>query len=132
MKRFPTDRQLDLMDCGPACLKIIAKYYGKYFSLQYLRDKCGITKEGVSFFDIGHAAEAIGMRSLSVKASVEDLLHRLPLPAIVHWDNNHFVVVYKTNIKRKVFYVSDPAKGLVNYKQDDFEKNGYMPRQPKG
>ena len=57
---FPCDRQLDMMDCGPACLKMIAKHHGKFYSLQYLRDKCGITKEGVSFLDLSHAAEDIG------------------------------------------------------------------------
>ncbi|MGN7785526.1 peptidase domain-containing ABC transporter [Niabella sp. 22666] len=130
LKRFPCDRQLDLMDCGPACLKMIAKYYGKYYSLQYLRDKCGITKEGVSFFDISHAAEAIGMRSLSVKATVDDLLQRLPLPAIIHWNNNHFVVVYKASPKAKQFYVSDPAKGLVKYNKDAFEKKWVKKSDP--
>ncbi len=96
LNNFPCDRQLDMMDCGPACLKMIAKHYGKFYSLQYLRDKCGITKEGVSFLDLSHAAEEIGLRSLSVKCSMEDLLYKIPLPAIVHWDTNHYIVVYKT------------------------------------
>uniref|UniRef100_UPI0025DEC6F3 cysteine peptidase family C39 domain-containing protein n=1 Tax=uncultured Chitinophaga sp. TaxID=339340 RepID=UPI0025DEC6F3 len=61
---FPCDRQLDTMDCGPACLKTIAKHYGKYYSLQYLRDKCGLTRHGASFIDLGCAAESIGLRSL--------------------------------------------------------------------
>lgn len=72
-KSFPHEYQMDAKDCGPACLKIIARYYGKYYSLQYLRDKCGITKEGVSFADISYAAEKIGLRSISVKATFEDL-----------------------------------------------------------
>lgn len=72
LNKFPCERQLDLMDCGPACLKNIAKYYGKFYSLQFLRDKCGITKEGVSFLDLSHAAESIGLRSLSLKCTVQD------------------------------------------------------------
>ncbi len=100
LKKFPCDRQLDLMDCGPACLKSIAKHYGKFYSLQFLRDKCGITKEGVSFLDLSHAAESIGLRSLSLKCSIDDLLYKIPLPVIVHWDNSHFVVVYKVEGKK--------------------------------
>ena len=114
---------MDMMDCGPACLKMIAKYYGKFYSLQYLRDKCGITKEGVSFLDLSHAAEEIGLRSLSIKCPIADLLLKIPLPAIVHWDNSHFVVVYdvKPVASRNgeklggIIYVSDPAKGYIKY-----------------
>ncbi len=140
LNKFPCHNQLDIMDCGPACLKSIAQHYGKFYSLQYLRDKCGITKEGVSFLDISHAAESIGLRSLSLKCTIHDLLFKIPLPAIVHWDNSHFVVVYKvdggkikdkeltgrsdeTNNKRNkkgLIYVSDPAKGLIKYTCEEF------------
>jgi len=124
-KSFPTDHQLDLMDCGPSCLKIIAKFYGKYYSLQYLRDKCGITREGVSFLDLSHAAESIGLRTVSVKVTLEDLRTQIPLPCIVHWDDSHFVVIYKTT--KKKIYVSDPAKGLVSYDLKDFERKCFAP-----
>lgn len=133
LNSFPCDRQLDMMDCGPACLKMIAKHYGKFYSLQYLRDKCGITKEGVSFLDLSHAAEEIGLRTLSLKCSIEDLLYKIPLPAIIHWDANHFVVVYKTapkttykdkknqnSIPKGTIYVSDPAKGHIKYSAEEF------------
>jgi ATP-binding cassette subfamily B protein len=135
LKKFPNDRQLDLMDCGPACLKMVAKFYGKFYSLQYLRDKCGLTREGVSFLDLSHAAEEIGLRTLSFKCTVDDLLQKIPLPAIVHWDNSHFVVVYnvspKTRERGKMIdeenlyasgsiYVSDPAKGHVKYTTKEF------------
>ncbi|MFV0507361.1 MAG: peptidase domain-containing ABC transporter [Bacteroidales bacterium] len=122
-KRFPHDRQMDAKDCGPSCLKIIAKNYGKYYSLQYLRDLCGITREGVSFLDISYAAEKIGLRSLSVKATIDDLLVRVSLPCIIHWDDNHFIVVYKTKSSR--IYVSDPAKGLLSYNPEEFKKKWY-------
>jgi len=91
---FPHEFQMDTKDCGPACLKIIAKYYGKYYSLQYLRDLCGITREGVSFLDISYAAEKIGLRSLSVKAGLNDLINKVLLPCVIHWNNDHFIVVY--------------------------------------
>ena len=75
---------MDAKDCGPACIKMIAKYYGKYYSLQYLRDLCGITREGVSFLDISYAAEKIGLRTVAVKATMENLTNRIPLPCIIH------------------------------------------------
>ncbi|MGE9314216.1 peptidase domain-containing ABC transporter [Niabella sp. CJ426] len=122
LSKFPCDRQMDMMDCGPACLKMIAKFYGKYYSLQYLRDKCGITKEGISFLDLSYAAESIGLRSLALKCTIEDLLNKIPLPTIVHWDKSHFVVVYHTNPRTGAIYVSDPAKGLVKYAKEQFIK----------
>lgn len=122
IKSFPCDRQLDLMDCGPACLKMIAKFYGKYYSLQYLRDKCGITREGVSMLDLSHGAENIGLRSLSLKCTMDDLIIKVPLPAIVHWDNSHYIVVYKSNTRSGSIYVADPAKGHVKYSRKEFAK----------
>lgn len=119
---FPCDRQMDMMDCGPACLKMIAKHYGKYYSLQYMRDKCGITREGVSFLDVSHAAENIGLRSLALKCTIDDLIEKIPLPAIVHWDNSHYIVVYNTNFRKGSISVSDPAKGLIKYNKKEFEK----------
>ncbi len=119
---FPCDRQLDLMDCGPACLKMIAKFYGKYYSLQYLREKCGITREGVSMLDLSHGAENIGLRSLSLKCTMEDLIIKVPLPAIVHWDNSHYIVVHKTNTSTGSIYVADPAKGHIKYSRKEFAK----------
>lgn len=140
-KTFPNDRQLDVMDCGPACLKMIAKFYNKFYSLQHLRDKCGITKEGVSFLDLSHGAELIGLRSLSIKCTIDDLLQKIPLPAIVHWDNSHYVVVYKTvarqNSRKKTsgngsVYVSDPAKGYIKYSSGEFINKWIIPGTDKG
>lgn len=128
LKRFPHEYQLDAKDCGPACIKIIAKYYGKYYSLQHLRDLCGITKEGVSMLDISHASEQIGLRTISFKFSFEELQQKAPLPCIVHWNNSHFIVVYK--ITKKKVCVSDPAKGLINYSIADF-KEGWLHNETK-
>jgi len=124
LNKFPLDRQLDMMDCGPACLKMIAKYYGKYYSLQYLRDLCGNTREGVSLAGISHGAETIGLRTLAANCTIEDLINKVPLPIIIHWDNSHFVVLYGIKSKGKdkaTFYISDPAKGHVNYDLKEFE-----------
>ena len=103
-RQFPWEYQMDAKDCGPACIKMIAKYYGKYYSLQYLRDLCGITREGVSFLDISYAAEKIGLRTVAVKATMENLTNRIPLPCIIHWDQHHFIVVYKTKKVQKSRY----------------------------
>ncbi|MDJ0837559.1 MAG: peptidase domain-containing ABC transporter [Acidobacteriota bacterium] len=116
--RFPVVRQLDAMDCGPACLKMVCKYYGKTFSLPYLRDRCFISRTGVSLLGISDAAESLGFRTLSAKVSAETLFEEAPLPAIVHWRQRHFVIVYKTT-KKKV-YVADPAHGLVTYSKKEF------------
>lgn len=123
LKSFPHEFQMDAKDCGPACLKIIAKYYGKYYSLQYLRDLCGITRKGVSILDISYAADKIGLRAVSVKVVIEDLITRVTLPAIVHWNNDHFIVIYKAT-KNKI-YVSDPAKGLISYTHEQFKEKWY-------
>ncbi|QQD11935.1 peptidase domain-containing ABC transporter [Sphingobacterium sp. UDSM-2020] len=125
LKTFPIDRQLDLMDCGPASLKMIAKYYGKYYSLQYLRDLCGNTREGVSLSGISHGAEAIGLRTLAAHCTIDKIIEKVPLPVIIHWDNSHFVVLYDVREgkgRKSKFYVADPAKGRVVYSQDEFEE----------
>lgn len=97
MSQFPYYSQFDQMDCGPTCLRMVAKHYGRSFSLQTLRDKAGLGKEGVSLLGIAEAAEATGFRTLGVKVSFEKLVVEAPLPCIVHWDQNHFVVVYDVN-----------------------------------
>lgn len=121
-----------MMDCGVACLKMIAKYYGKFYSLQYLRDKCGLTREGVSFADLAHAAEEIGLRTLSIRCTTDDILKKIPLPVIIHWDNSHFVVVYKANAKRGLIHISDPAKGYIKYTAKEFSKNWLERLNDKG
>ncbi len=118
--KFPICIQHDQMDCGPACLKIISKYYKKTFSLKYLRERCYLTREGVSLFDISKAAEDIGFRTLAIKVCFEDLSNKIPLPVIVHWKQKHFIVVYR--ITRNKIYVSDPARGIINYNHLEFKK----------
>ncbi len=120
-KKFPFYKQLDAMDCGPSCLRMVAKYYGKNYSLQFLRTRCFITNTGVSLQGISDAAESIGFRTIGVKITFKQLKEDVPLPCIVHWNQNHFVVVYKIT-KERVF-VADPAHGLVIYSTDEFLKS---------
>lgn len=115
----PIFPQLDSRDCGPTCLRMVAKYYGKNYSLQGLREKSFITREGVTLLGISEAAEQIGFRSMGVSISWEQLIKEAPLPCIVHWKQNHFVVVYKIS-KKSIVFVADPAHGLVKYTQEEF------------
>lgn len=108
------------MDCGPSCLRMIAKYHGKSYSLTELRSKSFINREGVSMLGISDAAEAIGFRTLGVKIPFEKLSTDAPLPCIVHWNQNHFAVVYC--IKKNKVWVADPAAGLLTYTKDEFLK----------
>ena len=118
--KFPHYRQLDVKDCGPTCLRMVAKHYGKTFSREFLRDKASITKTGVTMAGIAEAAETIEMRTLGMRIGLESLVTEAPTPFIVPWRQKHFVVVYKTN-KTKI-YVADPAQGLLTYSHADFKK----------
>lgn len=115
---FPFYRQLDYRDCGPTCLRMVAKFYGKTFSREFLRDKAGITRMGVTMAGIADAAEIIEMRTLGMRIALESLITEAPTPFIVPWRQKHFVVVYKTT-KNSIF-VADPAQGLLEYQHKDF------------
>lgn len=110
------------MDCGPTCLKMVAKFYGKNYSLQNLRDRCHITREGVSLLGISDAAESIGFRTTGVKVTWTQMVEEMPMPCIVHWNQRHFVVVYDVVKKHGVYkvMVADPASGLLEYTEEDF------------
>src|SRR5919112_6410318 len=92
---FPFFKQPDSMDCGPTCLRMVAKHYKRDVSLQYLREKTQIGKEGVNLLGISEAAETIGFRTQSVKLKLGTLINETKLPAILHWRQNHFVVLYR-------------------------------------
>ncbi len=124
-KSFHSYTQLDAMDCGPTCLRMIAKYHGKHYSLETLRQHSFITREGVSMLGISDAAEYIGFRTSGVMISFEQLVEEAQLPCIVHWKQNHFVIVYDIKKNKKNghrIYVADPALGLVSYDETDFKK----------
>ncbi len=121
MSSFPFFRQLDANDCGPSSLRMIAKHYGRSLSLNNLRSKSYITKDGVSLLGISEAAESLGFRSEGLKINFDQLKNDVILPCIVHWKQNHFIVVYK--ITRKKVYVADPAFGLISYSFEEFMKS---------
>jgi ATP-binding cassette subfamily B protein len=118
MRTFPHYRQLDAMDCGPTCLRMVAKHYGRTYSLQSLRERSFITREGVSMLGISDAAESIGFRTKGVKITMEQLKKDVPLPCILHWNQSHFVVLYK--MKEDQFHIADPANTLVVYNEREF------------
>lgn len=123
-RSFPHYHQLDSADCGPTCLRMIARYYGRSYTLETLRERCFITREGVSMLGISDAAESIGMRTMGVKISVEQLAKDAVLPCILHWNQNHFVVLYKVSKRRGgkyVFHIADPATQKVAFRQEKLE-----------
>ncbi|MBP7803886.1 MAG: peptidase domain-containing ABC transporter [Saprospiraceae bacterium] len=120
---FPFTRQLDAMDCGPACLKMITDHHGQTYPLQYLRDLCGISRRGVSLAGISDAAEQIGFRTMAVKISYDSTeetpgLIDFPAPFIAHWNQNHFVVVYKINSSK--VWIADPAHSKIRLTRAQF------------
>ncbi len=126
MKSFTHYHQLDSMDCGPTCLRMIAKAYDKSYTLPFLREKCYIDKAGVSLKGISEAAELIGLRTLAVKipriAKKENpSLSEAPLPCIAHWNQNHFVVIYK--ISKNHIWIADPSDGKYKLTVAEFEKS---------
>ncbi len=117
------------MDCGPTCLRMVAKYYGRNYSLEALREKSFLSRQGVSLLGISYAAEEIGLRTLSVKTDFERLLQQAPLPCIAHWQQNHFVVIYRVDKKR--IYVADPAQGALTFTHEEF-REGWLSIQEEG
>lgn len=129
MRTFPLYRQHDAMQCGIACLQMICKYYGKEFSVETLSRYCFATTEGVSLLGISEAAEKLGLHSICGRVSMEQI-QEAPLPCILHWNQNHFVVLYKQKRGQK-FYVADPGKGLITYSRKDFVEY-WISTQSKG
>ncbi|MNK04823.1 Lactococcin-G-processing and transport ATP-binding protein LagD [compost metagenome] len=121
-KKFPFYKQPDSKDCGPTCLRIICKHYGKSTALQHIRDLSETTREGSGLQGLSNAAECLGFRTLGVQIDFNTLTDEVPLPCIVHWNKNHFVVVYKIDKTNKV-YLSDPSYGLITYGKEEFIKH---------
>jgi len=123
---FPTYRQSESKDCGPTCIKIVAKHYGKSFNIQQLRNLSETTREGSSLLGLSEAVEKVGFRSIGIRTSLEQL-SEVPLPCIIHWNTSHYVVLYKLEKTKKeipkTLYVSDPAHGLVKYTVQEFLKS---------
>ena len=115
------------MQCGIACLAMICKYYGKEYSMDWLNQLCFATTEGVSLLNITRAAETLGLKTVGARCEVSNLVNK-NLPCILHWNQNHFVVLYKLK-KGKIFYIADPGKGLVKYKLEEFKEHWISTKQ---
>lgn len=122
-KKFKFTPQLDLMGCGVACLSMISKYYGKTLSISYLSLICNTSAEGVSLLSIAKTANKIGFRTIGAESSL-DALANIHLPCILHWNQNHFVVLYKINSKKNLYYIADPGEGMIKMNQEEFLHTG--------
>ena len=115
--------QRDAMDCGPSCLAMISAHYGRKIDRDMLRHLCSLGKDEVSLLGISKAAETIGLKTVGGRLGFDTLVNEVPLPCIVHWNQNHFVVVYKIRKRGRekfTIYVADPAKGLLTYSKEEF------------
>lgn len=119
-------RQFDQMDCGPACIRMVASHYGKDYSLSYLRSLSHLTREGVSVAGIRDALNEIGANSASFEMTMEQLKEKCPLPAILHWEQNHFVVLYDIKLNKWTgkwkYYVANPAYGKHAFSEESFKR----------
>lgn len=112
------------MDCGPTCLRMIARHYGKTFSVQQLREQSFIQRTGVNLLGISEAAASIGLRATGIRTTIEKLKLQSKLPCILHWNQEHFVVLYGIEKKKEktFFYIADPAYGLLKYEEEELKK----------
>ncbi|MDO6428884.1 peptidase domain-containing ABC transporter [Thalassotalea sp. 1_MG-2023] len=118
MRHFPLIQQLDLMDCGPTCLQMVCQFYGKNIGLPVLRDLCSKGQQGVTLYGICKTAEELGFIAQPLKLSLNTMIEEAPLPCIIHWKGEHFVVVYKTN--KKHVFIADPEGQKLKLKHDEF------------
>ncbi|HTI90388.1 MAG TPA: peptidase domain-containing ABC transporter [Puia sp.] len=133
-KRYVVQHQHDAMDCGPSCLKMIAGWYGKELSMDFLREKCYLSREGVSLLSIKDAADTIGFESLMVNLSFDRLKKDCPLPCILHWNQDHFVVLYDIRETRGDYRmtIADPAFGKLRINKETLEKSWMSTGEGKG
>jgi ATP-binding cassette subfamily B protein len=120
MRQFPFYKQHDEMDCGPTCLRIISKYYGKRFSAEYLRALTHTGRSGTSLLALSEAAEQLGFRTIGSRVSFGYLREAAPFPCIAYWGQRHYVVIYKAG--RRKIHISDPAHGILSYTWEEFIK----------
>ena len=118
---FEFCKQRDSMSCGVACLQMICKYYGRNIDQHNLLNLCVPTSEGVSLLSLIKTANQLGLDATSIRISIGQF-NEISLPCIIHWNQNHFVVLYKIKDGKK-FYIADPAKGLITYTLDEFKEH---------
>lgn len=129
INKYPVYIQPDSKDCGPSCLKIISNFYGKFFSIRYLREIAETSRIGSNMLMLSVAAEKIGFRTLGTKLALNQL-EEVPLPCILHWNQNHYVVLFEIKINKSFFnskidrqyVVSDPSHGIIKYNEKEFKK----------
>lgn len=134
MKKFPFIKQPDSMECGATCLRMICQYYGKNYSAETAQQICVVTRKGVSLLSMSDAAEYWGFRTVCGRISLEKMVSQRPFPCILHWNQDHFVVLYDVKKRRNgkyVFYVADPAKDLLKLDEEVF-KEGWLSTQSHG
>jgi len=124
--KFTFYKQQDNLDCGPTCLRMIAKHYGRSYSIQKLRELCFTGRGGTTLWNISDAAEKIGLRSLGVRINIEQL-KEVQLPCILHWRQNHYVILYK--IGNNAYHIADPAKGLLVLTEKEFTQNWFSHKE---
>jgi ATP-binding cassette, subfamily B, bacterial len=122
---FPVYRQNNLMDCGPACLRMIARFYGGEYRSDFINKITNLDiNTGVTLLDISQAAEEIGFETISVKVTLEKLTLEAPLPCILHWRGCHFVVLYNiqnsVSVGKRKYFIVDPAFGKLELSETDF------------
>lgn len=115
-------KQHDSMQCGIACLAMICRYYGKDYSLEYLDNFCHANVDGISMLGIADGAESVGLETMTAAASTDEL-REIKLPCILHWNQNHFVVLSNISKNGKTFTIADPGKGIIKYHRKEFESH---------
>lgn len=133
-ERFPHLKQPDAMECGATCLRMIAKYYGKEYSAETMQQLCVVTREGVSMLSMSDAAEYLGFRTVCGRISLEKMVGQRPFPCILHWNQEHFVVLYDLKTQRngrRTYYIADPGKNLLQLDEDTF-KNAWVSTRTYG
>ncbi|MBI6116018.1 peptidase domain-containing ABC transporter [Salegentibacter maritimus] len=127
---FPVFRQLDQMDCGPSCIKMVTDFFGGNYDIEYLRKICYLQKDGSSFAGLSNALKKLEIETVGVRINFLELITEVPLPTIAHWEGNHFVVIYK--VSRKHIFISDPAYGKLKYSHKDFLSKWADPNKNQG
>lgn len=122
MATFPFYKQHDSMQCDIACLLMICKFYGKKYSYEYISKFCCATNEGVSLLAIKQAAKKVRLCAKGYRIDIRDLLKQ-PLPCLLHWNQNHFVILFKVSSNGKKFHIADLGKGLVTFSLEEFQRH---------
>ena len=129
---FPLYLQHNEVDCGPACLYMVANSYGFRQTFQSLRRNFSLTGRGVSLQNLSEVAESIGFHTMCVRTSFSKLCDKVELPCILVWNCKHLVVVYRIDRKRSKIYLADPGSGFLSLSEDEFKKNWVCSEGDKG